>query len=93
MEKHLIVKKYLEDHSLVESNITSFNDFIQYRMQEIVDEIQNTLENDDFEIRLGKINVGNPLIIEADGSSSKIMPFEARLRHLTYASSSFRINN
>ena len=85
MEKHLIVKKYLEDHSLVESNITSFNDFIQYRMQEIVDEIQNTLENDDFEIRLGKINVGNPVIIEADGSSSKIMPFEARLRNLTYS--------
>ncbi len=85
MEKHLIVKKYLEDHSLVESNITSFNDFLQYRMQEIVDEIQTTLENDDFEIRLGKINVGKPTIVEADGSSSKIMPFEARLRHLTYA--------
>ena len=85
MEKHLIVKKYLENHSLVESNITSFNDFIQFRMQEIVDEIQNTLENDDFEIRLGKISVGKPRVIEADGSSSKVMPFETRLRKLTYA--------
>ena len=28
-EKHLIVKKYLEDHSLVESNIISFNNFIE----------------------------------------------------------------
>ena len=85
MEKHLIVKRYLEDHSLVESNITSFNDFMEYRMQEIVDEIQDTLENEEFEIKLGKISMGNPIIIEADGSSSKIMPFEARIRGLTYA--------
>ena len=37
MEKnnHLIVKRYLQDHSLVASNITSFNDFIERRMQEI----------------------------------------------------------
>ena len=82
--KHLIVKKYLEDHSLVESNIISFNEFIEHRMQEIVDEIQGTLENEEFEITLGKIETGRPKIIEADGSSSLIMPYEARLRNLTY---------
>ena len=37
--QHLIVKKYLNEHSLVESNITSFNEFLEHRMQEIVDEI------------------------------------------------------
>ncbi len=82
--KHLIVKKYLEDHSLVESNIISFNEFIEHRMQEIVEEIQRTLENEEFEITLGKIEVGKPKIIEADGSSSFILPYEARLRNLTY---------
>ena len=82
--KHLIVKKYLENHSLVESNIISFNEFMEYRMQEIVDEIQRTLENEEFEITLGKIETGRPKIIEADGSSSLIMPYEARLRNLTY---------
>src|SRR3989344_535640 len=88
MEKknqHLVVKKYLEDHSLVESNIISFNNFIEKRMQEIADEISGTIVNDDFEIILGKIKVGKPEIIEADGSSSKIMPYEARLRNLTYS--------
>ena len=88
MEKknqHLVVKKYLEDHSLVESNIISFNNFIEKRMQEIADEISETIVNDDFEIILGKIKVGKPEIIEADGSSSKIMPYEARLRNLTYS--------
>jgi DNA-directed RNA polymerase subunit B len=84
-EKHLIVKKYLEEHSLVESNIISFNNFIEKRMQEIVNEIAETINNEDFEITLGKIDLGKPKVIEADGSSSLIMPHEAKLRNLTYA--------
>lgn len=84
-DKHLIVKKYLEEHSLVESNITSFNNFIKRRMQEIVDEISETINNEDFEITLGKIDIGKPRVIEADGSSSLIMPSEAKFRNLTYS--------
>ena len=84
-EKHLIVKTYLGEHSLVESNIISFNNFIEKRMQEIVNEIAQTVTNEDFEITLGKIEVGKPKVIEADGSSSPITPHEAKLRSLTYA--------
>ena len=83
---HLMVKKYLEDHSLVESNITSFNEFIGQRMQEVVDEISESASDEEFEITLGKIKVMKPQIIEADGSTSHIMPYEARLRNLTYSS-------
>jgi len=83
--KHLIVKKYLKDHSLVESNIRSFNNFIEKKMQEIVNEVSETIESDDFEISLGEIKVEAPKVIEADGSSSFIMPFETRLRNLTYS--------
>lgn len=82
---HLIVKKYLEEHSLVESNIISFNEFIEHRMQEIVNEISESMNNEEFEINLGKIRVEKPKVIEADGSSSLVMPFEARLRNLTYS--------
>lgn len=84
-DKHLIVKKYLEEHSLVESNVTSFNNFIEKRMQEIVNEISETINNEDFEITLGKIDIGKPRVIEADGSSSLITPSEAKMRNLTYA--------
>lgn len=86
-KSHLVVRKYLEDHSLVESNIISYNEFIEHRMQEIVDEISGSLEQDDeeFKINLGKVEVGRPIVIEADGSTSTIMPYEARLRNLTYA--------
>ncbi len=84
--KHIIVKEYLKKHSLVESNIISFNNFIEKRMQEIVNEISETINNEDFEISLGKIKVERPMVIEADGSSSLIIPSEAKLRNLTYSS-------
>ena len=83
--QHLVMKKYLQEHSLVESNIISYNNFVEHRMQEIVDEISQSIESDEFEISLGKIKVERPIVIEADGSSSLIMPYEARLRNLTYS--------
>jgi len=82
---HLVVKKYLQGHSLVESNIISFNDFIEHKMQEIVDEVSASIENDEFEIVLGKVSVGRPQVVESDGSVSKVLPYEARLRNLTYS--------
>lgn len=84
-DKHLVVKNYLNEHSLVESNITSYNDLIEKRLQELVGEISQSIVNDDFEINLGKVFVGKPLIIEADGSSSLITPAEAKIRNLTYS--------
>ncbi len=83
--KHIIVKKYLNEHSLVESNIISFNNFIEERMQEIVQEVSESITSEDFEISLGKIKVGRPMITESDGSTSLIMPYEARLRSFTYS--------
>jgi DNA-directed RNA polymerase subunit B len=84
-EEHLLVKKYLEEHSLVESNITSFNNFINHRMQEIVEELNENINPEDLEIRLGKIKVSKPQIVEADGSNHLITPAEARIRGLTYS--------
>lgn len=84
-EEHLLIKKYLEDHSLVESNIVSFNNFINHRMQEIIDELNESMPKEDIEIKLGKVKIGRPQIVEADGSSHYINPAEARIRGLTYA--------
>jgi DNA-directed RNA polymerase subunit B len=54
-------------------------------MQEIVNEISENIENDDIEIKLGKIKIEKPNVIESDGSTSLITPTEARLRNLTYS--------
>ena len=89
MEKHLIVKRYLQEHSLVESNITSFNNFVKIRMQEIVNDLNDSLTNEEIEIKLGRVRIEKPNVIEADGSVSLITPAEARLRNLTYSSPVF----
>jgi len=84
-KRNILVEKYLEQHSLVESNIISFNDFIQNRMQQIVNEINETINNEEVGIRLGKVRIEKPNIIESDGSSSLVTPTTARLRNLTYS--------
>jgi DNA-directed RNA polymerase subunit B len=84
--KHLLVKKYLEQHSLVESNIKSFNDFIENKIQQIVNEINENIQQDDVEVKFGRVRIGNPNVIEADGSINLITPIEAKLRNITYAS-------
>jgi len=88
-QKNILVKKYLEQHSLVESNILSFNDFINNRMQQIATEINSSLSSEEVEITLGKVRMDKPNIVEADGSSNAITPATARLRNLTYSAPVF----
>ena len=83
--EHILVKKFLEEYSLVESNILSFNDFIENKMQHIVYDVNKNLPKEDIKIDLGKIRIGKPDVIEADGSKHNIIPTEARIRNLTYS--------
>ena len=88
-KEHILVKKFLKEHSLVESNILSFNDFIDNRMQVIAKEVAKNLPTEDVKIEVGKIRVGKPDVIEADGSKHPLLPAEARMRHLTYSAPVF----
>ncbi len=88
-KKNILVEKYLEQHSLVESNIRSFNDFVKSRMQQIVEEINDSLEGEDVELKFGKIRIAKPNTVEADGSVNLLTPMTARLRNLTYSSPVF----
>ena len=87
----LLMQKYFEEHSLVASDIESFNRFIEKGMQSVIDENKELIPPviptniDDFKIRLDKIWIEKPEITEADGSKREIYPVEARLRKLTYA--------
>jgi DNA-directed RNA polymerase beta subunit len=91
----LLLKKFFEEHSFVGSDIESFNNFIDKELQVIIEEnkeIEPTIiphNVDDFKIKLDKIWVTKPEIIEADGSKRNIFPIEARLRKLTYSSPVF----
>lgn len=91
----VIIKKYFEEQSFVDSDIESYNTFIEKTLQKIIDEnrdIEPTIipQNvDEFKIRLDKIEVHKPEIIEADGSKRNIYPVEARLRKLSYSAPVF----
>jgi DNA-directed RNA polymerase subunit B" len=69
-KEHVLVKEFLRNHSLVESNIISFNDFVENRMQEIVSELNENISNEDFEIKLGKISIEKPNIFIVVRTSS-----------------------
>ncbi len=89
VKENILVEKYLQQHSLVESNILSFNDFLQNRIQQIVNEINSSLINEEMQINIGKIRIGKPNIVESDGSTSILTPMIAKLRNLTYSAPVF----
>src|SRR3989304_4804776 len=91
----ILIQKYFEEHSIVDSSIESFNNFIDNELPKIIEEnkeIEPTIiphNVDEFKIKLDKIWVTKPEITEADGSKRVLMPSEARLRKITYAAPCF----
>jgi DNA-directed RNA polymerase subunit B len=86
-----LISSYFKENSFVQPDIDSFNAFIERELPKIVIE-NSTIEPtiipanvEDFKIRLDKIRVDTPKIVEADGSERKIFPNEARIRKLSYS--------
>ncbi|NOX71254.1 MAG: DNA-directed RNA polymerase subunit B'' [Candidatus Micrarchaeota archaeon] len=83
-----VINAFERDRGWVRYQIESFNNFIDYGLQKIIDEVglidigQDGFE--DFKIKFGKIRVEKPMVKEADGSVRLIFPNEARTRNLTY---------
>ena len=80
-----IIQSYLKEVSLTQSNLDSFNDFFERRIQEIIDRINEQLKQDKANIELGRIWLGKAEFIEVDGTKKEILPIEARIRKLTYS--------
>ncbi|MEM2874120.1 MAG: DNA-directed RNA polymerase subunit B'' [Candidatus Nanoarchaeia archaeon] len=90
-DKKILVTKFFEENNFVQSNIESFNDFIDWRLQKLIDELGEATpsvippEAEEVKIVFGSVRVEKPSIVEADGTKWKILPVEARIRNLTYA--------
>src|SRR3989344_3136666 len=84
-----LIKKYFDENSLVKADIDSFDYFIEYGMQEVIKEIGDIVPTiippdvQDFRIRLDKIEIEKPIIVEADGSKRLIYPIETRLQKIS----------
>jgi DNA-directed RNA polymerase beta subunit len=83
----ILVKKYFEGMSLVDSDIASFNNFVD--TNKIVEPTIIPHNVEDFKIKFDRIWVTKPEITEADGSKRKVYPVEARLRKISYAAPCF----
>nr|WP_225876057.1 DNA-directed RNA polymerase subunit B [Infirmifilum lucidum] len=81
-----LVEAYVKELGLVRQHLDSFNIFLERGLQEIVNEAGGIkLDAYGVEIRFGKIEVGEPVFKEADGSEITLTPMIARLRNITYA--------
>ncbi len=85
-----VVETFLKENSLVKQHLDSYNDFIEFRMQRIIDNMGKIeTHQEGIEIKLGKIRVEKPKTREADGSIRDILPLEARLRNRSYTAPIF----
>ncbi len=85
-ETHEVMESYLKTTSISQQQIDSYNRFITTGLNKIV-EAQSLIEPDvsNFAIKLGSIRLEQPIIIESDSSTKRILPNDALARNLTYA--------
>src|SRR4026208_536660 len=84
-----IINDILRREGVARQHLNSYNEFMERGLQSIIDEVgEIEVETTEYpyKIRLGKIKLQQPRIMELDGSITHVAPMEARLRNLTYAS-------
>src|SRR5574339_757060 len=84
-----IIHNILQKEVVSRQYLNSYGEFIERGLQNIIDEVgEIEIETAEYpyKIRLGKIKLQQPRIMELDGSVTHVAPVEARLRNLTYAS-------
>lgn len=85
-----LVDAFFDKYELVDHHINSYNDFVNNRIQNIIDITEPiTLEQGEYSLNTGQLEIQKPFTKEADGSKSLIYPTEARLRNLTYSAHMF----
>ncbi|MFA4820426.1 MAG: DNA-directed RNA polymerase subunit B'', partial [Candidatus Aenigmatarchaeota archaeon] len=92
-EYKALLRSFKKSVGFVDHQIKSFDEFIDTRVQKIIDEIGEieleTPELAEFRIKLGKVRIPKPTVKEADGATRPITPMESRVRDLTYSSPIF----
>ena len=93
-----LVDSFFDKYDLVDHHIKSYNDFVNNRIQKIIDISEPiVIENDEtdektgeikkvkYTLKTGQVTIRRPFTREADGSNSDIYPTDARLRNLNYS--------
>lgn len=95
-----VVSAYFEEKGLVRQQLSSFNDFLDSTIHDIVDEqppieveSSNTykpstaedFQRRKFRVSFGRVTRSHPLIRDVDNQTSPLFPHEARMRDMTYS--------
>ncbi len=84
-----IIQDVLEREGIARQHLNSYNEFISRGIESIINEVSEVeieAAGGSYKVRFGRVSIRQPSVMEIDGSSNNILPIEARLRNLTYAS-------
>lgn len=82
-----ILEDILRKEGVARQHLNSYNEFISKGIQSVIDEVAEVdieTATGPYKIKFGKVSLGRPRVVEIDGSTSYILPVEARLRNLSY---------
>jgi DNA-directed RNA polymerase subunit B len=82
-----VLRNILETEGVARQHLNSYNEFIETGLQSIIDEVggmEIEALGNPYRVKFGQLTLGQPRVVEIDGSISNILPMEARLRNLTY---------
>ena len=82
-----IIEDILRKEGVARQHLNSYNEFINRGIQSVIDEVAEVdieTATGPYKIKFGKVTLGRPRVVEIDGSTSYILPVEARLRNLSY---------
>ena len=83
-----VIQDILKREGIAKQHLNSFDEFLERGLQSIIKEVdQIDIENAEYpyKIKLGKVKLQQPRMMELDGSITHITPAEARLRNVSYA--------
>jgi len=91
----LLLEAFFKEKGLVRQHLDSYNEFVEYGLQQIIDEvgeIEIEVPEYPYKIKLGQVwiidpqsRMSGPYVTEVDGTKHEIYPVEARFRNLTYS--------
>ena len=83
-----LIDSYFRDKDIAQMEIDSFNQFVQKKLPEIIQENKEVVPKiEEVKVEFEKVDILKPRIVEADGSPRlDFYPMEARLRNRTYSS-------
>ena len=85
-ELWLVMESYWKEKGLVRQHLDSYNAFIKYGLQEVINEVGEVVPDiPNLKVKFGRIRVGEPEFQEAQGQRRPLYPMDARIRNLTYS--------